>query len=232
MREENQDAIFADGSVFQENLRDVITMRLSGTPQALAVADGIGGRPQGALASRSALQFLGSDARLVRSEAACEEALHAANEHLYGLMREPTCLGMGTTIAGFVVQERAVLSFNVGDSRGYRFSRGCLVRVSQDDVPMAVDRRADRPRGITQCLGGSEFPLGIMPHVFAGPPFEVGECLMLCTDGLTEALDDSELAMLFRELAHPAAMVEKLVRQGISRGSRDNISVLVSVAVA
>lgn len=230
VRGKNEDAVLAHGRVFQDDLRGVISVRLSGTPQALIVADGIGGQPRGERASRSAIHFLSSDDRLVQGVSGCEAALHAANERLYELMDEPECAGMGTTIAGFVLQERAVVSFNVGDSRAYRFGRGRLVRLSQDDV--VTDRGAvrDRSREITQCLGGAQFPLAIAPHVTVGPPLETGQCLILCTDGLTEVLDDTELESIVRNSASSVTMVEKLVRRAISQGSRDNISVLVSIA--
>jgi serine/threonine protein phosphatase PrpC len=86
VRENNEDAVFAGGKIFQEDLRDVVSMRLTGTPHALLVADGIGGRPQGERASRSVLHFLTSDHRLVQDVDGCAAALHSANERLYELM--------------------------------------------------------------------------------------------------------------------------------------------------
>src|SRR4051794_32776305 len=109
VRVRNEDAVFAGGTIFQEDLRDVVALRLTGSPHALLIADGRGGHPHGDLASHAALAFLTSQDGLLDGPAACETALHAANERLYELMDEPTRIGMGTTIAGLVLQETAMI---------------------------------------------------------------------------------------------------------------------------
>ena len=59
---------------------------------------------------------------------------------------------------------------------------------------------------------------------------QVGERLLLCSDGLTEALEESDLERLLQLPVPPVALAEKLIRQAVSQGSQDNISVLVGVA--
>ncbi|MEY9524061.1 serine/threonine protein phosphatase PrpC [Bradyrhizobium japonicum] len=231
VRPRNEDAIFADGAIFQGNQRDVIAMRLTEAPHAVLVADGIGGQPEGDLASRTALQFLTSDVGLLQTPAGCEAALHAANERLYEVMEEPGRIGMGTTVAGLILQDAAVITFNVGDSRAYRLGRGGLAKLSHEDV-LASGREespSDRSHAITQALGGSAFPLAIAPHVSVGPPMHIGDRFLLCTDGLTDALDDSDLESLLHLSASPVTIARKLVRQAILAGSRDNISVVVGM---
>jgi PPM family protein phosphatase len=79
VRARNEDAIFANGTLYQDNLRDVVAMRLTGGQHVLLVADGIGGRPEGAFASWTALRLLSSDVQLLDGPSGCENALHAAN---------------------------------------------------------------------------------------------------------------------------------------------------------
>lgn len=231
VRSRNEDAIFADGTIFQGDQRDVTAMQLVGASHAVLVADGIGGQPEGDLASRTALQFLTSDAGLLQTPAGCEAALHATNERLYELMDEPRRIGMGTTVAGLVLQDAAVIAFNVGDSRAYRLGREGLKKLTYEDVLVAgpEEKPSDRSHAITQALGGSAFPLAIIPHIFVGPPMQIGDRFLLCTDGLTDALDDSKLEGLLHVSTTPVIIAQKLVRQAILAGSRDNISVIVGM---
>ncbi|SRR6266702_3205052 len=231
VRSRNEDAIFADGTIFHGNQRDVIAMQLTGAPHSVLVADGIGGQPEGDLASRTALQFLTSDVGLLQSGAGCEAALHAANERLYELMDDPGRIGMGTTVAGLVLRDAAVITFNVGDSRAYRLGREGLEKLTQEDVLVAgrEGSQPDRSHAITQALGGSAFPLAIIPHVSVGPHMQVGDRFLLCTDGLTDALDDNDLESVLHLSTTPLIIAQKLVRQAIMAGSRDNISVVVGM---
>lgn len=229
VRAENEDAVFADGTIYQADQRDVIALRLTGAPHALLVADGIGGQPHGDLASRAALRFLTSDTSLLVGPAECEAALHAANERLYEMMDAPDRIGMGTTVVGLVLQEAALIAFNVGDSRAYRLGRGGLVKLSHEDVAVSEGGKPRRSHEITQALGGSAFPLAIVPHISVGPPLAIGERFLLCTDGLTDVLDDGELESLLEPSEPASVIVEQLVRRAILAGSRDNISVIVGI---
>jgi protein phosphatase len=229
VRTANEDAVYAGGRIFQGNMRDVVTMQLKGAPQTVLAADGIGGQPHGDFASRAALQFLTSEAGPLDSPARCEAALHAANDHLYRLMSTPDRIGMGSTIVGATVQQSALITFNVGDSRAYLLSSHGLAILSHDDVP-GSDERGGQSRSsheITQALGGVETSLAILPHVSVCPLLAKGNRLLLCTDGLTDALADEEIEDILRMPEPSKTVVEGLVRKAIIAGSRDNISVLL-----
>ncbi|MDI1262772.1 MAG: protein phosphatase 2C domain-containing protein [bacterium] len=229
VRASNQDAVFAAGTISQADMRDVITHRLAGGSHGFMVADGIGGQPHGDVASLAALRFLSSQAGLLDGASACEATLHAANAHLYEMMDDPARIGMGTTVAGIVVQDAATIAFNVGDSRAYRFGRSGLVKLSHEDVVVSAHdgRRAAGSHAITQALGGCAFPVAIAPHLSAGPPMQAGDRFLLCTDGLTDVIDDDEIEAMVGLAESCAAVVGKLVRRAINAGSRDNISVIV-----
>lgn len=134
-------------------------------------------------------------------------------------------------MAGLVLQDASVITFNVGDSRAYRLVRGGLVKLSHDDV-LASGREkksSDRSHAITQALGGSAFPLAIVPHVSVGPPLQIGDRFLLCTDGLSDALNDSKIESLLCLPTTPVVIAQRLVRQAILAGCRDNISVVVGM---
>ncbi len=226
VRTRNEDAILAGGTVYQDSMRTVIAERLDGGPHSLLVADGIGGQPEGALASRTALHCLAAHPDLHGSPDQCKAALHAANDRLYDMMDEPGRVGMGTTIVGVVVHATALIAFNVGDSRAYRFGRSGLIKLSQEDTAFSA-RGEKGSHVITQSLGGCAFPVAIEPHLSIGLPIQLGERFLLCSDGLTDVLDDEAIAEALRDRAAPSDVVERLVRQAIEAGTRDNISVVV-----
>lgn len=147
------------------------------------------------------------------------------------LMDELGRIGMGTTVAGLVLQDTAVISFNVGDSRAYRFGRGGLTKLSREDVAVSRHEGQLANHRITQALGGSAFSLAIVPHVSVGPPMQVGDRFLLCTDGLTDVLDDSELESQLCLSRRSAIVAQELVKRAISAGTRDNISVAVGICV-
>jgi serine/threonine protein phosphatase PrpC len=130
-------------------------------------------------------------------------------------------LGMGTTVVGVALAARVVW-FNVGDSRLYRVAGG-LTQLSSDDVPPGP-----RDGTITQTLGGL-WPPGeaIAPHVGA-EPLAAPARYLLCSDGLTDMLDDAEIAACLG--CTDADAVMRLFEAAMRAGGRDNISiVLVSV---
>lgn len=220
------------GTIFQKDLQDVIVRRLTGSPHVLLVADGIGGQPHGSIASRTALSFLASQACVFEGATGCEAALHAANQHLYELMNESDRIGMGTTVVGLVLQETAAIAFNVGDSRAYRLTQHGLDKLSQEDVATPPREAMHSSRhGITQSLGGTAIPLAIVPHILVGTPLRRGEKILLCSDGLTDAIDEGEIECVLRLSASPSVIASKLVRRAIIGGSRDNISVIVGACV-
>src|SRR5579885_2241377 len=95
--------------------------------------------------------------------------------------------GMGTTIVGIVLATRMVW-FNIGDSRLYRFRGGELTQVSIDDTPAGP-----RTGMLTHCLSGAMHGAPVRPHV-GDFPAAGGLRLLLCSDGLTDMLEDADIA--------------------------------------
>jgi protein phosphatase len=198
----------------------------------LMVADGMGGHAHGALASRTVLDHLITDAdrRLEFQSAAA--AVDAANARLYAVMAEHSeSEGMGTTVVGAVLSTRSLLVLNVGDSRCYRAGEGELCQLSQDDVASTEKNASNhrRSHAITQCLGGVPFQLPLSPHITVHPPLAVGETLLLCSDGLTDMVDDEAISHLLTDSSGgPTDAVRKLARAAIKAGGADNLSIIAA----
>jgi serine/threonine protein phosphatase PrpC len=188
-------------------------------PLLCAVADGMGGHRAGEVASRHvARRLAGEGARLCDARSALA-ILQAANAGLYRAMAEDENLrGMGTTVVGVALAPRLVW-FNVGDSRLYRVRGGHLSQISVDDTPPG-------PRSgiITQTLGGSWPPDRVSPHV-GEEALAAPQRLLLCSDGLTDMLDDRDIEA---GMALPdAEAVARLFEMAMQAGGVDNISIVV-----
>jgi protein phosphatase len=190
------------------------------------VADGLGGHPAGDVASAVAGRRLGEvlTADVVGDAAedgsgprdlllrALGEA-HAAIEHEAG--RDPELTGMATTAVVALVRGGHAWVAHVGDSRAYLLRRGT--------APEQVT--ADHGMGgyLTQALG---LPGGITPDV-TELVLEDGTWLLLCTDGLTNMLDDATIARLVEEAGDAQAGCDALVDAALAAGGVDNVTVVL-----
>lgn len=196
----------------------------AGKPWAL-LADGMGGHDAGEVASQIALEAVAQGLAKVRTEADVAQLLDAANlkvfEAMYSGVGRPA---MGTTIVGAVQVERRTLIFNLGDSRAYRFSAGQLAQVSRDHAVGADSPGRRRSPFLTQSLGGTVSRRPLTPATTWIAADAVG-ALLLCSDGLTDAVQDDEIAALLQR--HPSDPAAALVEAALDAGGGDNITVVV-----
>ena len=229
VRESNEDSLVVAGWVSEPEMSAPRHSRHALTETLLfAVADGLGGHACGEVASRYTVKRLA--AAKASADADCIAALLGeANADLYAAMRrDRSLLGMGTTVAGLVLSAQHALWFNVGDSRIYRERSGRIEQLSIDDVPPG-------PRSgiITQTLGGGVSFVPVAPHIGVEHLSEPGSLLrarwLLCSDGLTDMLDDAEIERALAGSDEEA--VGTLFASAMGAGGHDNISiVLVSVS--
>ncbi len=213
-----------------------------------AVADGMGGYEGGELASSLAVAALAAffeenalDAErtwpfaIVRTlslgenlvRVACKSAHAAVSARKVGRFAQ-----MGSTVATLFLESGSAVLGHVGDSRVYRLREGALEALTRDHSLYAELAAAGSPslpdraacgfaHVITRALGmpGSEPEL-------RREPLRAGDLFLLCTDGVTERIEDAELAALLAALPaeRPAAA---LCEEAIRRGSRDNVTALL-----
>lgn len=231
VRSANEDAISIGSRVLTGDMNTPVVMTAPGYGCLLMVADGMGGHAQGAMASRAVLDYLVAAADRISNPETCAETIEGANQHLYALMeQQEAALGMGTTLVGAFLTPTALLTFNVGDSRCYLFSAGRLIQLSQDDVADEEINRLGHRRShvITQALGGSSFPIAIQTHINVEAPLGTNETLLLCSDGLTDMVDDSEIGHVLNATNEPIRSVRELAAKAFSAGARDNVSLIVA----
>jgi serine/threonine protein phosphatase PrpC len=220
----------------RENNEDVI---MSSDRLAL-VADGMGGHPGGEIAANLAAGVIPA-VFTGQSEDELEAAVRAANWAIRDRAIGQSGLeGMGTTIcaAGLLASGQLAL-VNVGDSRAYLWHEGALSRLTKDHSVTAdlIERGELREEEAAQHLyyGVLTRALGVAPDVEIDRrtiAVEMGDRVLLCSDGLFNELSSDEIARAVKEAKEPAAIVDALIERANAEGGRDNISVVVAEVAA
>lgn len=208
-------------------------------PYLQLVADGVGGAAAGEVASATAA-YVTSAYTMGPREAAdlrevLAEAVRLAHEQLRaGVAADPDREGMGTTLTAVLTDGDTVALAHLGDSRAYLWRAGTLGLVSRDQtlVQLLLDegriteeQARDHPRRnvVLQALDAAQ-PAD--PDLLL-LDLEVGDRLLLCSDGLTDMVDDATLARCLA-VADREEAADALVRSALDAGGRDNVTVLVS----
>lgn len=204
------------------------------------VADGMGGHACGDVASDLTVREF--DALAERPQLALtdiRDALQHANDAiLQGVYRDQDKAGMGTTVTGLAVVEYAGqphwLVFNVGDSRVYRLSDAGPEQLTVDHSEVAelvaaghitVEDAKTHPlrNVITRSLGTDPAPT---PDVWIFPPRK-GDVFVICSDGLTNEIDELEIAALTHRAETSVDAANALVDAALAAGGSDNITAIV-----
>jgi protein phosphatase len=233
-REQNEDAFLVD-------------------PEAalFVVADGMGGHAGGGTASSIAVESIQKSVREARAAApaafaavAPQDASHfptvlrgaveAASREIYrAALEDPSLAGMGTTVTSVLLVGRTAFMAHVGDSRCYLVRAGRIFHISEDHSLVneqlkagaitEEEARSSRFRNIiTRSVGFEE---GVLVDV-VGLEVEPGDVLVLCSDGLSNQVADTEILEVAAR-AHLSEAPEKLVALANERGGDDNITVIV-----
>ncbi len=206
------------------------------------IADGMGGHPAGDVASRLAVATILKAARESSSSNRTwlarggdpAQLIHKAHQTILSQVEhEPRYAGMGTTVVLAAVDERRIAIAHVGDSRAYRLHESGLSRLTRDHnlaqealdqawiTPEQAQRAPERHR-LTQVLG-----IGTVNPDVIRLERNQGDLIILCTDGLTGELEDSEIQQQLAQADHdPDRTVQLLVRCAVDNGGNDNVSVV------
>ena len=234
------------GNVRQQN-QDAYRIEQLGENALLAVVcDGMGGARSGNVASRLASEVFSEEVKRSFSAAQtpqeCERVLRSAASLANIAVYEQSLLseeysGMGTTLVAALVHDKTALVVNIGDSRAYHINADGVQRVTTDHsvVELMVQRGELTPEQaknhpsknlITRAVGTSA---QVFADVFC-LTVRKGDCLLLCTDGLSNLMADQ--AILF-EVVHGARMddcCKRLLEIAKDRGAPDNVtSVLIAL---
>ncbi len=206
-------------------------------PNLFLVADGMGGHKAGDYASRYTVEIMCEVVERTlekEPEVILKKAIEAANEHIRKKSLEDENLnGMGTTIVAATCLNNQLQVANVGDSRLYII--GKTIRQITNDHSLVeemvrmggMDKETARNHPdkniITRAIGaGDEVDID-----FFTVELEPQETVLMCSDGLSNMLEDEDIRMILEGQRDIVEKAEALVKEANNRGGRDNISVVL-----
>jgi len=221
VRRSNQDAVYVDDSL-------------------ALVADGMGGHAAGEVASAIAIEMIKLGFASRPTVEGLYNAINEANLAVLADAREnPEHFGMGTTViaVGLTRDSEGVTSptlFHVGDSRAYQLRDGAMRQLSEDHSVaeewvrmgrLTPEEAAVHPRRhqLTRAVGVEETIAIDVVSIHA----QAGDRLLLCSDGLSNELDDDTLARLASVPHSLDESIEQLIESAKAAGGRDNISAIL-----
>lgn len=237
VRKQNQDNFYLNGSYRGQvdcacSLIGMVSCDESGV---FAVADGMGGEKHGELASLETVRCLRQAHRNGRPDLA--SVINTSNERVCDLINAYGGDRIGTTFVGCVFTEHSARITNIGDSRAYLFSRGRLEKVSRDhtviqqllDFGIIDEEKAKTHPSrhkITQHIGLFPDELIIEPYS-RDIDLVPGDLILLCSDGLTDMVDDTAIAGILGATGSFDKKAEALFKNALFNGGKDNTTVIV-----
>ena len=199
------------------------------------VCDGMGGHAAGEVASSIAVETIAKTAPQSADAARLAAAVEAANaaviEAALNGLGKP---GMGCTATCAYIENDTLAIAHVGDSRAYLLHEGTLIRVTRDhsyveELVDAGEITADEARVhpnrsvITRALGSD--PAMYADHFTLH--IEEGDRLILCSDGLSSMIPDSDIENIATQSSTAQICVDNLVDAALAAGGHDNVTVVV-----
>jgi protein phosphatase len=227
-----------------------VPKRFEETGYVMIVADGMGGHAGGEVASRMAIATLINivlhmpDWILRLDEESAQRVMERAAERyreVHEALQEkarldPKLRGMGTTMTAAYSLGDDLFVAHVGDSRAYLFRNGKLQLLTHDqtqaqlmaDIGMISQKEVARHRlrhVLTSALGGPEKAVRVDIQRLK---LADGDRLLLCTDGLTDMLEDEGIARALGTLGPSEDACHRLVDLALENGGKDNVTVVLA----
>lgn len=204
------------------------------------LADGMGGHSAGEIASHIAVDRIAGRVRAglaqgLRAEEILPDAMVKANSAIFNAAQtDPWWTDMGTTAVAALLNGERVVLCHVGDSRAYLIDETGIRQLTHDHtfvaewlrsgaITPAEARTHEARHGLTMALGVED---SVEPDVSEWP-LHAGQVLLLCSDGLTDVLEDHEIMDTVRAITDPQEACDALVAQANDKGGPDNISVVL-----
>ncbi len=224
-REINQDYVFSS-----EN-------PVGKLPNLFIVADGMGGHAAGDYASSFTTRYVVEEIRSSDKENPIKiirGAIERANDALMEeSKKKPELIGMGTTIVAATIVDDYLYVANVGDSRLYLVNED-IVQITRDHSlveEMVLAGRLDKFEArshpdkniITRAVGaGPDLKIDFFDMVL-----RPGDRILMCTDGLSNMLEDNEIRVIMNREDDVAGQVCSLIKAANENGGKDNIGVII-----
>ena len=220
VRKNNEDAVFCDVKA-----------------GLFVVADGIGGREAGEVASATAVRILAEkfwENPAAPSEEVMREAFYQANDVLHRAGKGKKMQGMGTTMTAAAVNGNTIHMVHVGDSRAYLFNRTAIEQLTEDhtlvqalldDGQINSQEAAHHPqRHVLIRSLGQDVLVQVQERAV---PWSKGDYLLLCSDGLYSLVPPQEMQEITLRAVDVKSAIDFMAQTAFNRGGYDNISVIL-----
>lgn len=206
-------------------------------PNVFIVADGMGGHNAGDFASKCTVETMVKEMKSSFEKSPIRilsKAIRVANDRIRRKASEDESLyGMGTTVVAATCMGKYLQVANVGDSRLYVINEA-IRQITRDHslveemVRMGgIDREAARNHPdkniITRAIGARD----TVEIDFFHEELKPGDIVLMCSDGLTNMLDDEEIGRILKGQGTIEERAEKLVEAANNNGGKDNIAVII-----
>lgn len=239
LRQNNEDNFYLNGK-YRDNVEQKhIDVNENSDKQVFlgAVFDGMGGEEYGELAALEAAKCL-SEYQNEKFNQIITCYISKANQAVCRKMYEVNSGRMGSTLAVVQIKKNKLHLCNVGDSPIYLFRNKQLqqLSVNHNEAQSLFDmgviskeelRYSKKKHLLTQHLGIFEDEMIIEPFVLENMQLKDQDNILLCSDGLTDMVDDEEISHILKENADVHQKAEMLVDTALENGGKDNITVML-----
>lgn len=236
VRTVNQDNFFCGGRyrALEESIVEFNTNNIGEEPWMTAIFDGMGGEKDGEIASLIAGKMAADRARSA-FDIDLNDLIMSTNTQICHEMASRKC-HMGSTCVFLEFDNEKCRSWNIGDSRAYRYHNGILSQMSEDHTEAASFSEIFKGESVaktgsenklTQHLGIPEDDFIIEPYISSWVEVSSGDILLLCSDGLTHMTEDKAIGDI---LSQDLGLEEKrshLLDRALESGGMDNVTIIV-----
>ena len=227
------------GKVREQNEDSVIIVNNHSKEYLMAVADGMGGHSNGEIASSIAITHLANNFKELKSIGNKDDAIYwmraitnEINALIYKYTEDnPNSTGMGTTLVMAIITDSFLLFGNIGDSSGYVIKNSQIHKITTDHTlvnllvqsgELTEKEAKDHPRKnvLMKALGAN-----VTAEIDVFDVEKDVDGIFLCSDGLTNMLDDEQITKVLNSDLTIEEKVKKLIYKSNNRGGNDNISV-------
>lgn len=242
VRQNNEDNFYLDGKLMALKDMDkggLFKKKCDSSQRIFAVCDGMGGAAAGEEASYTAVHTIGQNRSFIQNfdkPSVLVNMVRGLSDAVCNVGRRRSALS-GSTLTMCLLKESAIRLIHVGDSRIYRYRDGVLQQMTVDHsevqrmISLGILTKEDakehpKRHVISQYLGISSQDEMIDPGITEPLPLKTGDCYMLCSDGLSDMLDDTEIQKIIGQAKNAPDACEALVNQALKNGGKDNVTVM------
>ena len=226
VRENNEDNFYINGYIKKDVTENICSKTdcIDRKYYTYAVFDGVGGEDNGEIASLDAADEL-MEYDTCDLHDRFEEYVQAANQRVCQEVREREGRRMASTVVILTTDGVDANICSVGDSRAYVMRNGKLYQLTLDHTKT----QAKRNHMLTQYLGAFPEEFRNRPHIVKNIQLMEEDIFLLCSDGLTDMVQDADIETIMRDNQDSPAeqIAEELIQTAIQNGGKDNVTTVI-----